>query len=102
MASGANVITSWAGLGVDRLQVMNPGVFHTSHSLAQHILATSSVSFHSGLLVPFIKRQADNFSISPRFELDCLVSLNFPPFERHSPILCFALAHPTLYPTPNP
>lgn len=84
-----------------RLQVMNPVVFHTGRSLAQHILATSPASFHSRL-IPFIKRQADNFSISPRFELDCLVSLNFPSFERRSPILCFALAHPTLYPTPNP
>lgn len=55
MAFGANVITSWAGLGVDRLQVMNPDVFHTGRSLAQYILATSPASFHSRLLIPFIK-----------------------------------------------
>ena len=53
MASGANAIMPWAGLGVDRLQVMNPGVFHTGRSLAQHVLATSPTSFHSRLLIPF-------------------------------------------------
>ena len=52
MASGADVIMFWAGIGVDRLQVMNPGVYHTNRSLAQHILATSPASFHSRLLIP--------------------------------------------------